>query len=91
MKEKPDILENEEKIILNKNDSENINEENKMKPFLGDPYLDSNYFSRFFFGWAFYILRLAKRGKLTSKMLGKLNKKNDSSFYYQNLFEVLET
>ena len=91
MKEKSDILENEEKIILNENVIDNIDKQNKMKPFLGDPYLDSNYFSRFFFGWAFYILRLAKRGKLTSKMLGKLNKKNDSSFYYQNLFEVWET
>ncbi len=56
-------IEGEHRII-EINELENIDKENKMKPFLKDPYLDSNIFSRFFFGWAFYILRLAKNEKL---------------------------
>ena len=93
-----DNLENNiegEKMIIEINDLENIEKTNKMKPFLKDPYLDSNIFSRFFFGWAFYILRLAKNGKLTSNLLGNLNKKlillylNKIYFLYINFLKFL--
>ena len=46
-----DNLENNiegEHRIIEINELENIDKENKMKPFLKDPYLDSNIFSRFF-------------------------------------------
>ena len=35
-------------------------------------------------------MRLAKNEKLKSNLLGKLNKKLDSTFYFQNLFEIWE-
>jgi len=56
-----------------------------------DIYLDTNCFSRFFFGWAFNILCSSKKSKLSSKLLYKLNKSIDSSFYFDKLEEIWET
>ena len=53
-----------------------------------DPYLESNYFNRFFFYWAFSILRLSKKYILKVSDLGRPAKKNDSTYYSSNLNKV---
>ena len=90
MEENLEIIKNEEIMNIDIKNLDNIGKKKEMAPFIKDPYLDSNYFSRFFFGWAFYILRLAKNRKLKSNLLGKLNEKIDCSFYYQNLLKIWE-
>ena len=53
-----------------------------------DPYLESNFFNRFFFYWAFSILKMAKKYRLTASDLGKPSKKNDSHYFAQNLHRI---
>ena len=55
-----------------------------------DPYLESNYFNRFFFYWAFSILRLSKRYILKTSDLGRPARKNDSTYYSSHLHRVWE-
>ena len=53
-----------------------------------DPYLESNYFNRFFFYWAFSILKLSKKYVLKTSDLGRPAKKNDSTYYSSHLKRV---
>ena len=53
-----------------------------------DPYLESNIINRFFFHWAFTILKMAKKYRLTASDLGKPSKKNDSHYFAQKLHRI---
>ena len=84
-----DIEENDSKenLILNENSNKNnIDEEinipePKIEGFTYDPYLESNFFSRFFFYWCYKVLQLAKKTKITPELLGNLCKQNDSEYF----------
>ena len=99
---KQEKTEVEQLNLLIKNDKkEKDEEENKLpeeeeigemcppeKRYNYDPYLESNYFNRFFFYWAFSILRLSKRYILKTSDLGRPAKKNDSTYYSSHLHRV---
>ena len=53
-----------------------------------DPYLESNFINRFFFFWAFTILKMAQKYRLISSDLGKPSKKNDSHYFAQRLHYI---
>ena len=53
-----------------------------------DPYLESNIINRFFFFWAFTILKMAQKYRLVSSDLGKPSKKNDSHYFAQKLHHI---
>ena len=77
-----------ENLLLNKNNNKNnINDEKinipepKIEGFTYDPYLESNFFSRFFFYWCYKVLKLSKKTKITPDLLGNLCKQNDSEYF----------
>ena len=79
----------EENTLETKNIEEDIGEVcPPEKRYNYDPYLESNYFNRFFFYWAFSILRLSKKYILKTSDLGRPAKKNDSTYYSSNLNRV---
>ena len=51
-----------------------------------DPYLQSNIINRFFFFWAYKILKMAQKYRLVSSDLGKPSGKNDSHYFSQNSY-----
>ena len=53
-----------------------------------DPYLESNIINRFFFHWAYTILNMARKYRLTTSDLGKPSKRNDSHYFAQNLHRI---
>ena len=53
-----------------------------------DPYLESNIINRFFFHWAYIILKMARKYRLVASDLGKPSKKNDSHHFAQNLHRI---
>ena len=53
-----------------------------------DPYLQSNIINRFFFFWAYKILKMAQKYRLVSSDLGKPSGKNDSHYFSQNLHRI---
>ena len=53
-----------------------------------DPYLESNIINRFFFHWAYIILKMARKYRLVASDLGKPSKKNDSHYFAQNLHRI---
>ena len=55
-----------------------------------DPYLESNIINRFFFYWAYTILNMARKYRLSTSDLGKPSKKNDSHYFAQNLHRIWE-
>ena len=69
-------------------DEEFISHKKKFVPFKNDPYLDSNIFSRFFMFWAYKVLKISKTTKIKKEYLGKLNKKNDSRYFYDRLNSI---
>ena len=56
--------------------------------FTYDPYLESNIINRFFFHWAFTILKMSRKYRLTPADLGKPSKKNDSHYFAQKLHHI---
>ena len=87
----------QEKFLLKtkqKDESLEIDDENIECPpnekFNYDPYIESNIFSKFFFYWAFTILRIARKYKLKPSDLGKPAKQNDANFYSNNLKNIWE-
>ena len=71
-------------------DEEFISHKKKFVPFKNDPYLDSNIFSRLFMYWGYKVLKISKSTKIKKEHLGKLNKKNDSRYFYENLNSIWE-
>ena len=65
-------------------------ESNKKIGYTYDAYDESNIFSKFFFFWALYILRLAHKIDLKPEHLGPLNKNNDSTYFNDELNEIWE-
>ena len=59
-------------------------------PFKDDPFLDSNFISRFFMYWAFKVLRISKSTKIKKEYLGKLNKGHDSTYFYDRMNNIWE-
>ena len=48
-----------------------------------DPYLESNFINRFFFYWAYKILKLSKKYKLKIKDLGKPASNNNANIFFK--------
>ena len=79
--------------ILTKNfENENIAKEKeqykflpKNKGFKNDVYENSNIFSKLFFYWGYKILKLSSMYKIETSHLGKLDEKNDSKIYFNNI------
>ena len=59
-------------------------------PFKNDPFLDSNFISRFFLYWGFKVLRISKKTKIKKEYLGKLNKEHDSTYFYDRINRIWE-
>ena len=53
--------------------------------FKNDVYESSNIFSKLFFYWGYKILKLTSKYKIETSHLGKLDKKNDSKFYFKDI------
>jgi len=53
-----------------------------------DPYLDSNIINRFFFYWAFTILRMAKKYRLKTFDLGNPSSNNNARMFSKNLHRI---
>ena len=96
-KEKNDEEKDEENQILDKDNIKNseiddnedfISHKKNFTPFKNDPYLDSNIISRFFVYWGYKVLKISKATKIKKEYLGKLNKKNDSRYFYDKLNSI---
>ena len=53
-----------------------------------DPYLESNIINRFFFYWAFTILRMAKKYRLTTTDLGTPAPNNNARIFAKHLHRI---
>ena len=53
-----------------------------------DPYLESNFINRFFFYWAFTILRMAKKYRLKTTDLGTPAPSNNARIFAQHLHRI---
>ena len=84
-------LELLEDKIENKPEEENednikeIGPKKNFTPFKNDPFLDANFFSRFFMYWAFKVLKISKRTKIKKEYLGKLSREHDSTYFYDRI------
>ena len=76
-------------------DEDNFIPKSKIKqnftPFKNDPFLDSNFISRFFMYWAYKVLKISKKTKIKKEYLGKLNKEHDSTYFYDRINGIWET
>ena len=72
------------------NEIENNNDD-KYKGFDYDPFSESNCISQAFLYWAYSILNLATKVKLTPKHLGKLSPMNDASNFAKHIEYFWET
>ena len=54
-------------------------------PFKGDPYLDSNFISRFLMYWAYKIIKISTKTEMKKEYLGKIGDKHDSKHFYDEL------
>ena len=92
-----DIKENNNlKEIINngKNEDNNFNNlykiPNETTGFKSDIYECSNIFSKLFFYWGYKILKLTSKYKIEASHLGKLEEKNDSKFYFNEIYYFWE-
>ena len=53
-----------------------------------DPYLESNFINRFFFYWAYSILRMAKKYRLKTSDLGTPSANNNARIFAKNLHRI---
>ena len=58
--------------------------------FKDDPFLDSNFISKFFMYWAFKVLRISKNTKIKKEYLGRLAKGHDSTYFYDRINGIWE-
>ena len=83
-----------DKIENNNEEEDDLIPEIKPKlnftPFKNDPFLDSNFISRFFMYWAFKVLRISKKTKIKKEYLGKLNREHDSTYFYDRINGIWE-
>ena len=86
---KEKLLESDLEEELNYN---NVNSHyNKKKQMYNyDPYLESGFFSKMFFLWAFKILKLGFKTELNNEDLGSVSNENDSQYYYKKINYVWE-
>ena len=93
-KEKDNLELLKEKIESPKEDDEILIPEEKPRQnfqvFKDDPFLDSNFISRFFMYWAFKVLNISKKTKIKKEYLGKLNKEHDSTYFYNRINNIWE-
>ena len=93
-KDKEDLELLKEKIESQKEDEEILipeeNTKQNFQPFKNDPFLDSNFISRFFMYWAFKVLKISKKTKIKKEYLGKLNKEHDSTYFYDRINNIWE-
>ena len=92
--DKEDLELLKEKIESQKEDEEILipeeNTKQNFQPFKNDPFLDSNFISRFFMYWAFKVLKISKKTKIKKEYLGKLNKEHDSTYFYDRINNIWE-
>ena len=63
----------------------------KKKPIFNyDAYLESGFFSKMLFLWAFKILKLGFKTELSNEDLGLSSKENDSQYYFKKINYVWE-
>ena len=84
IKEKSKTKENEDTIFPEVKSKKNFT------TFKDDPFLDSNFISKFFMYWAFKVLRISKATKIKKEYLGKLNKEHDSTYFYDRMNNIWE-
>ena len=85
--------ENKEDLIeLENNDdeTENLKLKKKFVPFKNDPYLDSNFISKFFMYWAFKILNISSKTKIRKEYLGKIGDAHDSKHFNSQISYIWE-
>ncbi len=88
---KIDDNNNNEKLLNDNNSSEEEKEIDDSKfGFKFDACEESNIFSRLFFFWAIYIIRLAAKTKLKQKYFGSLNKESDSTNFKKEIYQIWE-
>ena len=88
-----ELLEDKIENKDDKNEEDLIPEVHKklnFTPFKNDPFLDSNFISRFFLYWGFKVLRISKKTKIKKEYLGKLNKEHDSTYFYERINRIWE-
>ena len=84
----------QDKIKFSKNDTPGLHPEDEgmecpeNERYTYDPYLDSNIINRFFFYWAFTILRMAKKYRLKASDLGKPSSNNNARVFSKNLHRI---
>ena len=84
----------QEKIKFSKNDTKKgeLEDEGMECPaderYKYDPYLESNIINRFFFYWAFTILRMAKKYRLKTSDLGTPSSSNNARVFATNLHRI---
>ena len=88
--ENTELIKDKIKNSSIEDDEDFIPNKKKFEAFNNDPYLDSNIFSRFFMYWGYKVLKISKSTKIKKEHLGKLNKKNDSRYFYANLNSIWE-
>ena len=76
-----------------KDDTQNQQEDEGMacpasERYTYDPYLESNFINRFFFYWAFSILRMAKKYRLKPTDLGTPAKSNNARIFAKHLHRI---
>ena len=74
-----------EKKDCEKNNNNKYKIPTENKGFKNDIYENSNIFSKLFFYWGYKILKLTSKYKIEVMHLGKLEKKNDSKFYFYEI------
>ena len=76
-----------------KDDAQNDQEDEGMacpssERYTYDPYLESNFINRFFFYWAFTILRMAKKYRLKTTDLGTPAPNNNARIFARHLHRI---
>ena len=62
----------------------------KFTPFKNDPYLDSNFISRFLMFWAYKIINIATKTEMKKEYLGKIGDKHDSKHFNNEITYIWE-
>ena len=77
-------------IIQLEIEKENFKPKRKFTPFQNDPYLDSNFISRFFMFWAYKIINIATKTEMKKEYLGKIGDKHDSKHFNNEISYIWE-
>ena len=95
--ENDELKNNKKEKLLESDLEEELNYNNvkthhykKKQIFNYDPYLESGFFSKMLFLWAFKILKLGFKTELNNEDLGSVSNENDSQYYYKKINYVWE-